>query len=75
MYIYLQPNRSCYGSLVNKSAKYILQMAGHCDIWKKKKKKKTEITPVFLKFSLKDILSCANLSGTALVTNLNILGE
>lgn len=50
-------------------------MAGHCDIWKKKKKKKTEITPVFLKFSLKDILSCANLSGTALVTNLNILGE
>lgn len=40
-----------------------------------KRKKKIEIAPVFLKFSLKDVLSCANLSGTALVTNFTILGE
>ena len=38
-------------------------------------KKKNEIAPVFLKFSLKEVLSCANLSGTALVTKLTILGE
>lgn len=47
-------------------------MLGHCEIWKKKKKWDC---PVFLKFSLKEVLSCANLSGTALVTKLTILGE
>ena len=30
---------------------------------------------MFLKFSLKDVLNCANLSGTVLVTKLTILGE
>lgn len=44
-------------------------------LWHLEKEKKIEIAPVFLKFSLKDVLSCANLSGTALVTNLTILGE
>ena len=46
-------------------------MTGHCEI----KKKKNEIAPVFLKFSLKDVLNCANLSGTVLVTKLTIVGE
>lgn len=44
-------------------------MTGHCQIWGKK----NENAPGFLKFSLKDVLSCANLNG--LVTNLTILEE